>query len=217
MAMRLLATLQVPLRAQNEALRAAGLSPAFPEPTLDALDPDIQRAIEQMMQQQEPYPLSVLGGDFHILRKNHGAKALLGAFIAEPSHMPASPDMFTLFFDPRLVRPFVEDWDAFASSMLNRLHRELLQRAYDQRLQDLLTRVLAFPDLPDTWREPDFAKPAPAAQTLRLRRDTLHVAFLVTVTKFSAPQQVLLDELSIESCFPLDDRTRATCERLARP
>ena len=45
----------------------------------------------------------------------------------------------------------------------------------------------------------------------------MNVGFLVTVTKFPAPQQVILDELSIESCFPLDDETRATCERLVRP
>jgi hypothetical protein len=56
-----------------------------------------------------------------------------------------------------------------------------------------------------------------AAQILRLKRDTVKVGFLVAVTKFSAPQQVLLDELSVESCFPLDEMTRETCERFAEP
>jgi hypothetical protein len=67
-----------------------------------------------------------------------------------------------------------------------------------------------------SFRQPDFSREAPAAQTLRLKRGDLDVGFLVAATKFSAPQQVLLDELSVESCFPLDDATRATCERLAR-
>ena len=44
----------------------------------------------------------------------------------------------------------------------------------------------------------------------------LHVGFLVAVTTFSTPQQVTLDELRIESCFPLDDATREVCKRLAR-
>ena len=39
--------------------------------------------------------------------------------------------------------------------------------------------------------------------------------FLVTVTVFSAPQQVALDELRIEACFPLDLETQRTCARLA--
>jgi transcriptional regulator with XRE-family HTH domain len=217
MVLRLLSALHVPLRAQNEALRAAGLEAHFPEPgleALDALDPHIQRAVVQMMMQQEPFPLTVLAGDFRILRSNRGAEALFRAFVAEPTHLPEAPDLFSLLFDPRLLRPFVEDWPVFARSTLGRLQRELLQRASDERLQRLLNRVLAFPDVPANWRHPDFSREAPAAQTLRLTRETLSVGFLVTVTKFSAPQQVILDELSIESCFPLDDATRITCERL---
>ena len=50
---------------------------------------------------------------------------------------------------------------------------------------------------------------------LRLRRGEIEVAFLVTATVFSAPQQVTLDELLIESSFPLDVSTRAVCMRLA--
>jgi hypothetical protein len=37
------------------------------------------------------------------------------------------------------------------------------------------------------------------------------------VTTFSTPQQVTLDELRIESCFPLDDTTREACARLQSP
>jgi hypothetical protein len=215
MALRLLSALHVPLRAQNEALRAAGWEARFPEPGPDALEPQIQRALTQMMAQQEPFPLTVLGGDFGILRSNRGAEALFAAFVAEPSHVPRSPDMFTLLFDPRLLRPFVEEWAVFARSMLGRLQRELLQRGGDERLQRLLARVMALPGVPPSWLHPDFSTQAPAAQSLRLTRGTTSVGFLVTVTKFSAPQQVLLDELSVESCFPLDDATRAVCERLA--
>jgi transcriptional regulator with XRE-family HTH domain len=216
MVLRLLAALEVPLRAQNEALRAAGLGARFPDPSLDELDLDVQRAIAQMMAQQEPYPLTVLGGDFRVLRSNRATERLFGAFVAEPARMPASPDMFSMFFDPNLLRPFVEAWEGFARSMLNRLHRELLQRGGDERLDELLARTLAMPDVPETWRHPDFSVEAPAAHTLRMRRGDLRVAFLVTTTKFSAPQRVVLDELCVESCFPLDDVTRATCERLSK-
>ena len=40
--------------------------------------------------------------------------------------------------------------------------------------------------------------------------------FMVTVTVFSAPQNVTIEELRIESYFPLDDATTHACERLAR-
>jgi transcriptional regulator with XRE-family HTH domain len=214
MVLRLLSALSVPLRAQNEALRAAGCEPRFPEPGIDALEPELQAAIAQMMAQHEPFPLTVLGGDFRVLRSNRGAQAFFRAFCAEPELIAEAPDMFSLFFDPRLVRPFVIDWPRVAFQMLSRLQRELLQRSGDERLQALLARIMAYPDLPDGWREPDFSVKVPATQSLRVARSESSLGFLVTVTKFSAPQQVLLEELSIESCFPLDDATRATCERL---
>jgi hypothetical protein len=44
----------------------------------------------------------------------------------------------------------------------------------------------------------------------------LELAFLTTVTVFNAPQNVTLDELRIESYFPLDDATARACERLAQ-
>jgi len=215
MALRLLSALHVPLHAQNEALRSAGLPPRFPEPGLDAIDPHVQQALVQMMNQQEPFPLTVLGIDFALLRSNRAAQAIFRAFVADPTHLPASPDMFTLFFDPRLLRPFVLDWATFARGMLVRLQRELLQRGEDDRLRGLLDRVLTYPGVPAAWRHPDFSLDGPSAQILRLKRDTLSVGFLIAITKFSSSQQVLLDELSVESCFPIDEPTRATCERLA--
>ncbi len=50
----------------------------------------------------------------------------------------------------------------------------------------------------------------------RFRRDDLELAFLTTLTEFSAPQNATLDELRIESYLPLDDRTRRACQELAR-
>jgi transcriptional regulator with XRE-family HTH domain len=216
MVLRLLAVLDVPLQAQNEALRAAGLEARFPEPGLDALDIEIQLALARMMEQQEPFPLTVIGGDFGILRSNQAAQRLFRAFLVDVTVMPEKPDMFTLLFDPRLMRPYVENWELLARGMLNRLQRELLRRGGDDKLRSLLERVLAFPGVPASWRHPDFSTDAPAAQSVRLTKDGVSLGFLVTITKFSAPQQVLLDELTVESCFPLDDATRVTCERLAR-
>jgi MmyB-like transcription regulator ligand binding domain len=68
--------------------------------------------------------------------------------------------------------------------------------------------------VPREWRQPDFSADVPPTLRLRLARDDLRVGFLVTVTTFSTPQQVTLDELRIESCFPLDDATRQACARL---
>src|SRR5438132_13360540 len=54
MALRLGATLGVPLRDQNELLRAAGFAAEFAEPNVDAeLPSGVARAIERMLAQPE--------------------------------------------------------------------------------------------------------------------------------------------------------------------
>jgi transcriptional regulator with XRE-family HTH domain len=213
MVLRLLSVLGVSLREQNEALGAAGLAPRFPEPTASSLAPEVDAAISQMMRQHEPFPLTVLDIDASVLRANRGAQALFQAFAAEPQALGAPPDLFSLFFDPRLWRPFVVDWEHVARAMLARLHRDCLLRG-DARLSARLEQLLAYPGVPASFRQVDFAMTVGPTATFRLERDALAVGFLVTVTTFSGPCDVTLEELRIESCFPLDAPTRAICERL---
>ena len=219
MVLRLLSVLGVPLRQQNEALLAADLEPRFPEPPPDRLPADVDAAIAQMMSQHEPFPLTVLGLDGTVLRANPPACALFEAFAADAGALASAwnasaLNVFDLFFDPALWRPFVVDWQHVARAMLARLHREELLRD-DARLATLLDRLLAFPGVPRAWRQPDFATTVGPTATFRLARAGREVGFLVTVTTFSSPGDVTLDELRIESCFPLDAGTRDVCQRLA--
>lgn len=216
MVVRLFSVLRAPLQEQNSALRAAGFKPRFEEPEVAALSPEVSAAIDQMLAQHEPYPIMVLSLDTTILKTNRATPKLFEAFLAEPSRIPKPPDMVSMVFDPRLLRPFIVDWPSVAQAMLTRLHRERLERD-DDRLTAALDRALAFPEVPKDWRSPDLARPASPALTLRLERGRLRAGFLITVTTFSAPQQVTLDELRIESCFPLDEATKKLCAQLGRP
>lgn len=214
MVLRLFAILAVPLRAQNEALRAAGFASRYAEASLRDLGPHIDEALAQMMHEHEPYPLTALGLDTSILAMNRGARRLFAAFSAEP--LPDGElDMLSLVLDPRRMRPFCVDWEPLASSMLARLHRLDLARGGDARLRAKLDHALAVFEIPAALRKPDFSAPAMPTLAVRLRRGDLAVGFLVTATVFSAPQAVALDELVIESSFPLDDETRRVCRTLA--
>ncbi|MCP3140524.1 helix-turn-helix domain-containing protein [Pyxidicoccus xibeiensis] len=215
MVLRLFSVLAAPLREQNQALLAAGFAPRFPAPALDAMAPEVEQALEQMMAQHEPFPLVVLSLDGTVVRSNRAARTLFGAFVSEPAALRQPLDMFSLLLDERLMKPFVIEWELLARSMVTRLHRERLQRG-DSKLAAVLERVLSFPGVPRAWRQPDFSTETHPTLRVQLARGALRVGFLVTVTVFSAPQQVTLDELRIESCFPLDDQTRKVCERFAR-
>lgn len=215
MVLRLMGALGVPLRDQNEALRAAGFFPRFPEPELEGISPAVDWAIARMLRQQEPYPLTLLAADYQIIRSNRAAERVFRHFVAEPALMVAPLDMFSLLFDPALARPFVVDWPGLASRMLARLHREALQSHGDARLRARLDQALRFPGVKAEWRQPSFAMPVASTLEVWLQRGGLRTGFMTTLTTFSAPGVVTLEELRIESYFPLDTPTQQACERWA--
>jgi hypothetical protein len=96
---------------------------------------------------------------------------------------------------------------------------QAVERAHVETLQHLerarcLPRV-AKQRLPSSFGAVDLSSPSDPRLVLRLRRDALRLSFLTTMTVFSAPQNVMLEELSIESYFPMDRETELACERLA--
>lgn len=216
MLLRLGATLEVPLRDQNEMLEAAGYPRSFAEPSFDrGLGSALLQAIERMLAHHEPYPMIVMDDHYDVVRMNGGAMRLLGAFVVDATALPPKLNVMRALFDPALVRPFVLDWERVARDIVARLHREVLHRGREDALSVLLDELLGYPEVPETWRQPDFSvRPDPTFQ-LRFERGPLRLAFLTTLTVFGAPSNVTLQELQIESYFPLDDETARACERLA--
>jgi transcriptional regulator with XRE-family HTH domain len=214
MVLRLMSMLNVPLRDQNDVLRAVSFEPRFPEPELNAIDPAIDATINRMMQQQEPYPLTVMTAAYDIVRGNDAANSVFTHFTAVPMRLQNNPNLFDQVFDPTLGRPFIKNWEQVGRRMVARLHREALHDSGDRRLWALFDRIFNYPDVPQSWRQPDFASISEPICPLVLERDSLKLEFLTTITTFSAPQQVTLQELRIESYFPLTDQTKLACEAL---
>lgn len=217
MVLRLAATLRMPLRDRNVMLHAAGFAEEFAEPDDAAgLPPAINHALERMLAKHEPYPMVVMDRHYMVRRANRGAMALLQHFSDDPAAIPQPLNAFHLLFDPKLGRPFVENWPATARTFLSRLHLEALENPSDAGLSELLAELLAYPDVPESWRQPDFSQPVDSTLALRLRRGDLSLGFITTLTVFSAPGNVTLEELRIESYFPLDAETERACERIAQ-
>jgi hypothetical protein len=168
-----------------------------------------------MLAQQEPFPMVVMNLAYDVLRTNGAAQQVFSRFVQDPARLPAPLNLYALVFDPQLARPFIQNWPQVGQHMMARLHREALSRPADSRLWALLDTVLAYPDVPQAWRQPDFSTSGEPTFSLVLKRDALVLRFFMVVTAFSAPQQITLDELRIESYFPVDDATQLACERLA--
>jgi transcriptional regulator with XRE-family HTH domain len=208
-------SLDLPLRDQNVLLRAAGFSDHFAEPSWkEGLDPVIERTLSRMLDKHEPYPMVVLSHGYDIVRTNQAAARLMLWLIDDLRAMTTPPNLLRALFDPRLGRPYVLEWERIARSLLTRVQREVISRPSDAALSSLLHELLAYPDVPASFRQPDLTVASEPTLSIRVRKNGRELAFLTTVTQFDAPQNITLQELKIESYFPLDDETAAACEKL---
>lgn len=214
MVLRLAATLDVPLREQNALLHAAGFSPQFADDVADLLeDSAVGEALRRIMDKQEPYPLTVFDRHYRMVRMNRSATRLLGMLGVDPA---STPNLMELMFDPEGARPYIVDWERAARFMVARIQRELLHRPGDEALHLLLSRLLAYEGVPQSWRDSDFDIPSEPALSVRFEKDGLKLGFFTTLTVFQAPQNAALEELHIESYFPLDEVTEQVCLQLAQ-
>jgi transcriptional regulator with XRE-family HTH domain len=212
MVLRLADVLDVPLRDRNLLLEAAGLPARFAQH--DVLPAAVELAIDRMLAAQEPYPLLVMSSLYEIVRRNRAATRLIDGLVATPEARDER-NLYALLFDPRALRPSVIEWDALAARMLARLQREALVHADDPRRRELLARVGRYPGVPRSQPAPDLSMRIEPTLVLRLRWREVALSFLTTVTVFSAPQEVAIEELRIESFFPLDDTTASACAEIA--
>ncbi len=215
MVLRLGAALQLSLRDQNALLSAAGLDEVYTEPDpRSGLSDPVARALERMLAGHEPFPMVVMDRHYNVLRTNRGAEVLFARIIAEPAAVTPPLNLLRAVFDRKLARRFIEDWERIARLLISRLYRESLERPSDEGLVELIDELLSFPDVPAEWRQPEFAVESEPVVAVSFARDDLRLSFLTTVTVFNAPQNVTLEELRIESYFPLDDATSELCTSL---
>ena len=206
--LRLADVLHVPLRERNLLLVAAGYAPAYRETGLDA--PELSRAwqaVELLLAQHEPHPTIVLDRHWNLLKANAGTLRFLALFLP-PCSGPGPRNALRLMFDPAGLRPFVENWNEVAQSLIQRAHREVADNPSDVGAKALLDELVGYPGVPPQWRVADLERaPAPLLVT-SYRHNGTSLRLFSTITTFGTPQDVTMQELRIESFFPADDATR---------
>jgi transcriptional regulator with XRE-family HTH domain len=214
MVLTLAGALDVPLRARNELLTAAGFAPMYretgwSEPQLA----QVRKALDRMLLQQEPYPAVVMDRHWNLVRANEAARRFFSLLVETPSDEP--PNILRFMFDPSKVRPYVANWEAVAESLIQRLHREAVGGVPDAQTARLLDELLAYPDVPRRWRTPDVHSVAIPVIPVAFRKGDLALTFFSTVTTLGTPQDIGLQEMRIECFFPADEATEERARRLA--
>jgi len=218
MVLLLASMLDVPLRERHALLLAAWYAPVYQERSLAAPElAPVQRALDFILRRQEPYPCLVLDQQWNVVLQNEGAARVFRYFLtADARGISGRPNAMRLTFHPQGLRPWITNWDALASQLIQRLHHEVERVFPGDGAAALLAELLSYPGVPQQWRTPDPASAAVPLLPLELCKGGVRMSFFTTLATLGTPQDITLEELRIESFFPTDQETEDAIQRLAQ-
>lgn len=206
MVLVLASALELELRDRNLLMNSAGFAAVYTSSALESLElAPVRRAVDLLLNKQEPYGALLVDRCWDILRTNQGALRMLGCFVdlsgADP-HIAGNLVRATLH--PEGLRPALVNWAEVASLTLERLQRECTMFPYDERRRALLDEVRGYPGIATLHVGPPTE--GPVAQ-VHLRRGAHEARLFSMLTSIGTPLDVTAQELTLESFFPADDAT----------
>ncbi|HZS82752.1 MAG TPA: helix-turn-helix domain-containing protein [Stellaceae bacterium] len=206
MVLRLSAALDLPFREQNALLLAAGFAPAWRERDIAAPEfAAVNRALDFILAQQEPYPALVIDRRWNLLRANRGAGRLVEFLAGGTPPAAGRVNLAVQLVAPEGLRPYIVNWQEVALHMVRSVHADALADG-SAETAELLRRLLAFPDVPSLAQLPPLEDGAPVL-AMHFRRDGISLQLFTTIATLGTPQDVTLQEIRIESFFPADAAT----------
>jgi transcriptional regulator with XRE-family HTH domain len=204
--------LDVPLRDRNALLLAAGYAPVFSQEPWNAAETrSINKVLERMLRQHEPFPAVVMDRHWNVLMSNESAPRFFNRFI-DLSQRRTPRNLLHLMFDPQGMRPFIANWDSVGKSLIQRVYRESVDRVIDDGTKELLSQLMAYPGIDAEWKNPRALNVMPQASSMpfipiSFSKDGVTLSYHSMITTVGTPQTVAAQELRIECMFPADEVT----------
>lgn len=207
--LRIAEALALPMRQQNALLLAAGFAPIWRETRLG--EPElhqIERALGHMLAQQEPYPAVVVDRRWNLLRSNQGAIRMV-EFLVGPLEPGVAINLADALVAPNVLRPYLVNWKEIIRHFIASVEADAWEDG-TSATAELLERLMSYDGVKAALREaPSKGEGGPVLPMIFLKNDVTLQLF-TTIATLGTPQNVTLDELRIESFFPIDDDTEAT-------
>jgi transcriptional regulator with XRE-family HTH domain len=213
---RLSAALDVPLRQSNALLQAAGYAPAWTETDLgaEALAP-IRSALDYMLGQQEPFPAVVVDRRWNLLQANEGAVAMV-EFLVGPVTPGSAINLADALVAPDVLRPHLTNWAEVVGYFVRSVEADATVDGTAETAA-LLERLLNYKGV----RAAMALAPAHGAEgpvlPMHFQKDKTRLSLFTTIATLGTPQDITIQELRVESFFPMDDATRDVFRKWAAP
>lgn len=206
MVLHLAEELDVPLRARNELMTAAGYAPAYTEHALDDAElAEVRTSLRRILDGHAPYPALLVDGMWNLLDANSALSLLVE--LVPPDLLAPPVNVLRLSLHPRGLARYVQDLPEYAAHIVSRVRRQA-ERSARTGLTALANELTGY--CREQGLDPNAHPRDRIVLPLRLRHPSAgELSLFSTVAVLGAPLDVTLDEVAIESFFPADDRTAA--------
>jgi transcriptional regulator with XRE-family HTH domain len=204
---RLSAALGLSFRQSNDLLLAAGFAPIWSDTPFDAetLAP-VRQALNFMLEQQEPYPAVVVDRRWNLIQANKGAVAMV-EFLVGPLTPGAAINLADALIAPDVLRRYLTNWREVVAYFVRSVEADAAADATKETAA-LRDRLLSYPGVQESLAAPAAETVAAPILPMRFAKGRVLLELFTTLTILGMPQDATLQEMRIESFFPMNDETR---------
>ena len=205
MVLSLAAALNVPLRQQNAFLGSAGYAAVWSEGRLGQPElSQVDSALDHVLAQQEPFPAFVVDRRWNLKRANGGAGRLVGFTLGAVPEGPVN--LADALLSPAALRPFVVNWEEVALHFIRVVQADAIADGSSES-SSLLARLLSYEGLRELSHSAAVEDAPRPLLPIHLRKSGVSLHLFTTIATFGTPQDITVQEIRIESFFPMDEPT----------
>lgn len=203
---RLAEALDIPLREHNTLLLAAGFAPRWQQRDLTAPDmAEVASALDYMLKQQEPFPAVVVDRHWTLLKANAGAVRLV-EFLVGPI-APGTPiNLADALVAPDVLRPHLVNWVEVVRHFVRSVEADTAADGLGESAA-LLDRLLGYKGVRAALGMPATRNETGPVLAMTFRKSDTTLRLFTTIATLGTPRDITVQELRIESFFPLDEAT----------
>ena len=191
---RLSEALRLPLNARNQMLCFAGFAARYvPRDWDDAAMEPVRRAVAWQLERHLPFPGLAVDRLWVIRQANRAATRLFGAFGVGPG------DSLLELMQSSVLPEVIENWPEVAHQALVRLRTETAVYGPHPAVAKAQSYLSGF-------ARSQRPGATPVIPTI-VRYEGARLSMFATLSHFSTPDDLLLDDLKVELYFPMDEAT----------
>lgn len=197
------------LARTNRLLAAAGYSQQFSEQNLH--EPEmklVKDAVVHLINAHMPYPALLIDQHYNLLTGNAAQIHLFECMIKLGARLGPDSNLFLAFFEEDGLRPFLEDREALACHMLQRIHQEHLAGPYRDQENTLLAKALELSGIPQNWQNRAVEHVDKPILSFTLKLGVTRLKMFSTISSFGTPLDITAQQLRVEHLVPADDNTK---------